>query len=125
MRQLTPPPSPLDFRSLQKRVTDLGGKVSWFGYRDSDNKPIPGSGVYRINGNLAVARAVGDRSETPFVTAEPEVRGHLCTSAPKHHASLVNVAPLVFFLVAAQEENAGEGGPIHHPGERRDMGRHD
>ena len=57
----------------QKRVTDLGGKVSWFGYRDSDNKPIPGSGVYRINGNLAVARAIGDRSETPYVTAEPEV----------------------------------------------------
>lgn len=36
--------------------------------------PVEGSGVYRINGNLAVARAVGDRSERPFVSADCEVK---------------------------------------------------
>ena len=55
------------------RVKKLGGKVSWFGFRDKNGRPIPGSGVYRINGNLAVARAIGDRSETPFVTSESEI----------------------------------------------------
>ena len=31
---------------------------------------IKGMGVYRINGNLAVARAIGDRSERPFVSGK-------------------------------------------------------
>ena len=31
---------------------------------------MEGMGVYRINGNLAVARAIGDRSERPFVSSE-------------------------------------------------------
>ena len=56
------------------RIKALGGKVTWFGFTDKKGRPIEGSGVYRINGNLAVARAVGDRSERPFVTAEPEIR---------------------------------------------------
>ena len=31
-------------------------------------------GAYRINGNLAVSRAFGDRLERPFVSSVPEVR---------------------------------------------------
>jgi serine/threonine protein phosphatase PrpC len=30
-------------------------------------------GAYRINGNLAVSRAFGDRLETPFVSDQPDV----------------------------------------------------
>jgi serine/threonine protein phosphatase PrpC len=60
--RLNPPPLPP--QSL---------KVSWYGYRDKLGRPIPGSGVYRINGNLAVARAIGDRSESPFVSSSVEV----------------------------------------------------
>ena len=30
-------------------------------------------GIFRVNGNLALSRAIGDRSERPIVTAEPEI----------------------------------------------------
>jgi serine/threonine protein phosphatase PrpC len=29
-----------------------------------------GTGVYRVNGNLALSRAVGDKSERPYVSGE-------------------------------------------------------
>ena len=41
---------------------------------DAKGKPIPGTGVYRINGNLAVARAIGDASERPYVSDVAEMR---------------------------------------------------
>ncbi|GMH83669.1 hypothetical protein TrVE_jg11397 [Triparma verrucosa] len=71
-KDLTVDHKPNDKRE-KSRIKKLGGKVSWFGYRDNKGKPIPGSGVYRINGNLAVARAIGDRTETPFVSSEVEI----------------------------------------------------
>lgn len=44
---------------------------------DGDGKPLNGglkqhgnSGVYRINRNLALSRAIGDRSELPFVSSK-------------------------------------------------------
>jgi len=58
----------------KRRVEELGGSVVWHGYTDKKGNPIEGSGVYRINGNLAVARAVGDRSERPFVCADVDIR---------------------------------------------------
>jgi len=57
----------------RSRVEDMGGNVKWYGYRDKRGRPIPGSGVYRINGNLAVARAIGDKSESPFVSSDCEI----------------------------------------------------
>lgn len=33
---------------------------------------MEGTGVYRINGNLAVARAIGDIDERPFVSGEQD-----------------------------------------------------
>eukprot|EP00521_Asterionellopsis_glacialis_P009221 CAMPEP_0195288292 /NCGR_PEP_ID=MMETSP0707-20130614/5015_1 /TAXON_ID=33640 /ORGANISM="Asterionellopsis glacialis, Strain CCMP134" /LENGTH=489 /DNA_ID=CAMNT_0040348143 /DNA_START=292 /DNA_END=1761 /DNA_ORIENTATION=+ len=54
------------------RVEGLGGKVIWCGLVDSNGKPVENGGVYRINGNLALSRAIGDRSERPLVSAEPE-----------------------------------------------------
>lgn len=56
------------------RVQSLGGTVKWHGYVDAQGDPIEPYGAYRINGNLAVARAVGDRDSRPFVTGEPDVK---------------------------------------------------
>jgi serine/threonine protein phosphatase PrpC len=69
---LTQDHKPNDPREV-KRVKKLGGKVQWHGYVDAKGNPIPGTGVYRINGNLAVARAIGDGSEVPFVSDEAEM----------------------------------------------------
>lgn len=46
-----------------KRITSLGGKVI---------KAFPGD-VYRVNGVLAVSRAIGDFSLSPYVTWKPEI----------------------------------------------------
>jgi hypothetical protein len=43
-----------------KRITDLGGKVIFWGR-------------WRVEGILAVSRAIGDRHLKPYVTPEPEV----------------------------------------------------
>lgn len=52
----------------RKRVQDLGGSVVFWG-------------VWRVEGILAVSRAIGDRMLKPFVVAEPEVKEHVRTSA--------------------------------------------
>ena len=57
----------------QARIESLGGKVIWCGDVDKKGEPILERGIYRVNGNLALSRAIGDRSERPHVTAEPEV----------------------------------------------------
>jgi serine/threonine protein phosphatase PrpC len=51
----------------------MGGKVVWCGGVDALGKPVPYAGIYRVNGNLALSRAIGDRSERPAVTSEPDV----------------------------------------------------
>ncbi|OWZ24375.1 Protein phosphatase [Phytophthora megakarya] len=56
------------------RIESLGGRVQWFGYVDAQGEPIEPYGAYRVNGNLAVARAVGDRDSRPFVIGEAEIR---------------------------------------------------
>ncbi|KAG5676284.1 hypothetical protein PVAND_006132 [Polypedilum vanderplanki] len=45
----------------RKRIEDLGGIVLYW------------SNSYRVNGQLAVSRAIGDISHKPFVTAEPDI----------------------------------------------------
>jgi len=58
----------------RERIERLGGSVVWCGETTPDTgTPIPGKGIYRVNGNLALSRAIGDRSERPHVTAEPEI----------------------------------------------------
>jgi serine/threonine protein phosphatase PrpC len=63
----------------RERVEKLGGTVQWHGYFDARKRPIPGTGVWRINGNLAVARAIGDASEQPFVGSEADTGRTSCT----------------------------------------------
>jgi len=56
------------------RILAAGGQVIWHGQTDQrTGRPIDGTGLYRVNGNLALSRAIGDRSERPAVTAEPEM----------------------------------------------------
>lgn len=57
----------------RRRIEALGGRVKWFGYYDTEGKPVEGTGVWRVNGNLAVARAFGDRFERPYVSGECDV----------------------------------------------------
>lgn len=63
----------------RRRIESLGGNVVWCGQRDTDGNPIIRnklggySGVYRINGNLALSRAIGDRSEKPLVSAKVDI----------------------------------------------------
>jgi protein phosphatase 1L len=54
------------------RIEASGGRVVWSGLVDDAGKPVPDAGVYRVNGNLALSRAVGDRSERPAICADPE-----------------------------------------------------
>ncbi|KAG7400132.1 hypothetical protein PHYBOEH_006840 [Phytophthora boehmeriae] len=56
------------------RIESLGGNVRRYGYVDAQGEPIEPYGAYRVNGNLAVARAIGDRDARPFVNGEAEVR---------------------------------------------------
>ena len=70
--QLTRDHKPNDIME-RNRIEAIGGSVDWCGMRDTDGKPIEGTGVYRINGNLAVARAIGDRAEKPCVSSEVEI----------------------------------------------------
>ena len=51
----------------------MGGQVVWCGEKDKFGDPIQDRGIYRVNGNLALSRAIGDRSERPHVSAEPEI----------------------------------------------------
>ena len=58
----------------RQRIESCGGHVKWCGAVDKKTGvPIDRTGVYRVNGNLAVSRAIGDRSERPFVGSEVDV----------------------------------------------------
>jgi serine/threonine protein phosphatase PrpC len=52
--------------SEKSRIEALGGKVVWVGEVDKKTgRPIEETGVYRVNGNLALSRALGSLS-SPF-----------------------------------------------------------
>jgi serine/threonine protein phosphatase PrpC len=69
----------------RERIEGLGGRVDWFGPVDEKGRPVSGKrlakngsshgfgGVYRINRNLALSRAIGDRSELPFVSSQVDI----------------------------------------------------
>lgn len=56
------------------RIVRLGGNVRWYGYVDAQGEPIEEYGAYRVNGNLAVARAIGDRDSRPYVSGDVEIK---------------------------------------------------
>jgi serine/threonine protein phosphatase PrpC len=63
------PDDPVEY----ERILSMGGSVVWHGDVDRSGNPIEGTGVYRVNGNLALSRALGDASEKPIVTAGPDL----------------------------------------------------
>jgi len=72
-----------DVPAERERIERLGGTVDWCGpVEPGTGVPIVKRragggrvrGVYRINGNLALSRAIGDRSEHPCVSSEVDVR---------------------------------------------------
>ena len=36
--------------------------------------PVPGMGAWRVNGNLAISRSVGDKEELPYISATPTIK---------------------------------------------------
>ena len=46
----------------RKRIENLGGCV------------LRSQNMYRVNGGLAISRAIGDKKLKPYVSAEPEIR---------------------------------------------------
>lgn len=60
----------------RSRIVNIGGTVDWCGQVDRLGQPVEHTGVYRINGNLALSRSIGDRSERPWVTSEVEIKLH-------------------------------------------------
>jgi len=60
VRQIVKKHSPED-ESERHRIEKLGGVVMFW------------SNTYRVNGSLAVSRAIGDVGHKPYVTAEPDV----------------------------------------------------
>jgi serine/threonine protein phosphatase PrpC len=63
------PEDPIESR----RIHNLGGKVVWVGDTDEFKQPIPGMGLWRVNGCLSLTRVIGDRSERPAITSDPEI----------------------------------------------------
>ncbi|CAI5728423.1 unnamed protein product [Peronospora effusa] len=55
----------------RRRIQELGGSVIFWG-------------VWRVEGILAVSRAIGDRMLKPFVVAEPEVKTFTRTEADRY-----------------------------------------
>jgi hypothetical protein len=58
--------------------------VNWHGLFLSSGQPMEGTGVWRVNGNLAVSRAVGDANEKPFVSGVAEIKRHRLCDASDH-----------------------------------------
>jgi len=55
------------------RIERLGGYIEWHGL-EKHGKPVKGQGVYRVNGNLSLSRAIGDLAEKPFICSNPDIK---------------------------------------------------
>ncbi|KAL3815987.1 hypothetical protein ACHAXA_005196 [Cyclostephanos tholiformis] len=62
----------------RRRIEGRGGTVEWCGeVDDATGRPVRGAGVYRINGNLALSRSIGDRAERPWVIGTADIFHHV------------------------------------------------
>jgi serine/threonine protein phosphatase PrpC len=97
------------------RIESVGGSVIWCGKVDRDGRPIPGTGLYRVNGNLALSRAIGDRSERPAVSAKPDISVQVLTPdddfmvlATDGLWDVMSTVDVVGFIQALIDEDDGE-----------------
>lgn len=65
-----------DHPKERARIEKTGGNVTYMGdiKHPKTKKAIPKSGIYRINGNLALSRAIGDRAENPWIISTPDIK---------------------------------------------------
>ena len=59
------------------------------------------TGVYRINGNLALSRAVGDRSERPYVSSAVDIS---CNTIDEENDAFVVIASDGLYDVMTSQE---------------------
>jgi serine/threonine protein phosphatase PrpC len=69
------------------RIEKLGGFVQWHGIV-KNKRPVKGAGVYRVNGNLALSRAIGDAAERPCVSCDPDIRLTVLNLQRRGHSSI-------------------------------------
>jgi hypothetical protein len=51
-----------------------GGSVEWVGdVNKLTGQPVPGTGCYRVQGHLALSRAIGDHYLRPYVSSTPDM----------------------------------------------------
>lgn len=67
------------------RIEKVGGHVVWHGLI-RNGRPIVGSGVHRVNGNLSLSRALGDKAERPFISSIPDI---LITDSDAHDRFII------------------------------------
>ena len=70
-----------EHRTEKARILKLGGTITWHGLL-RNNRPVRGSGVYRVNRNLSLSRAIGDLAERPCISAEPDIRQYALPLSP-------------------------------------------
>jgi serine/threonine protein phosphatase PrpC len=104
-----------DLDDERARIEAVGGSVVWCGRVDREGRPVPGTGLYRVNGNLALSRAIGDRSERPAVCAIPDISVQALSSdddflvvATDGLWDVMTTMDVVGFVHALIEEDDGE-----------------
>ena len=89
-------------RIERQRIESLGGSVDWCGEVDPVNGlPVEHTGCYRINRNLALSRAIGDRSERPWVTNAADISHHLIDE--EHDSFIVLATDGLFDVMSSQD----------------------
>ena len=84
-----------------ERIEKLGGSVDWCGDVDPvTDDPILHTGVYRVNSNLALSRAIGDKSERPFISNEADISTQLVKSGDSF---IVLASDGLFDVMSSQE----------------------
>lgn len=113
----------------RRRVEDHDGTVEWCGeVDDSTGMPVRGAGVYRINGNLALSRSIGDRAERPWVTGTADIVRHRIDEVDDAFVLLATDG--LFDVMTSAEavsfvnDLVGRTRPECRDGVRRDMARH-
>ena len=108
----------------RNRVVQLGGTVDWCGQVDGLGNPVERTGVYRINGNLALSRSIGDRSERPWVSSEVDIKLHTIEEDDDVDSFILLASDGLWDVMSSQEvvsyvHQVLDNTPISHKDESR------